>query len=293
MENFTKEDLKGLFKPARDSHKGQNGKLLTIGGSELFHAASFFAADVASRIVDLVYFSSPSMENNEIMRKKAKEKFWNGIVVGWDKIDEYISEADCVLIGPGMPRESGLSKGERASGEIVNELLKKYPDKRWVVDGGALQEVDLGLLNKKVIITPHQGEFKRIMGKIQDLRFKIQELGTEDQVKLVAKELGCTVLLKGVEDVVCAGQDCGGNVCRPGQCMKVEGGNAGMTKGGTGDVLAGIVAGLYCKNEAFLSAITGSFVNKKAGEKLFERVGVNFNAGDLVKEVPGVMGEVG
>jgi NAD(P)H-hydrate epimerase len=66
----------------------------------------------------------------------------------------------------------------------------------------------------------------------------------------------------------------------------VEGGNAGMTKGGTGDVLAGLVAALYCKNEALVAAQAGSYINKKAGEALAERVGVNFNAGDLVEEVP-------
>ena len=78
MKDFNSGLLKQLYRPAKASHKGQNGKLLVIGGSELFHAAAFWTADVASRIVDLVHFSSPVMENNELMRIKAKEKFWNG-----------------------------------------------------------------------------------------------------------------------------------------------------------------------------------------------------------------------
>ena len=63
MKPVTTEDLKTLYVPPPDSHKGQNGKLLVIGGSHLFHAASLWALTVASRIVDLVHYSSVP-ENN-------------------------------------------------------------------------------------------------------------------------------------------------------------------------------------------------------------------------------------
>jgi len=69
----------------------------------------------------------------------------------------------------------------------------------------------------------------------------------------------------------------------------VEGGNQGMTKGGTGDVLAGLVAALYCKNEAFLAASAASFINKKAGEDLAEKMGIYFNASDLADQIPKTM----
>jgi NAD(P)H-hydrate epimerase len=65
-----------------------------------------------------------------------------------------------------------------------------------------------------------------------------------------------------------------------------------MTKGGTGDILAGLIASLYCKNDdPFLVASSGSFLNKKAGEKLFEKVGFYFNSSDLTDEIPRVMKE--
>ena len=86
-------------------------------------------------------------------------------------------------------------------------------------------------------------------------------------------------IMKGKEDIVCS----------PTECVRIIGGNAGMTKGGTGDVLAGLVAALYCKNDAFLSACAGSYINKKAGEKLFEKVGYYFNSSDLADEIPKVM----
>ena len=99
---------------------------------------------------------------------------------------------------------------------------------------------------------------------------------------MFAKEYNCVVLLKGEVDLASDGTE----------TVQIKGGNAGMTKGGTGDVLAGLVASLYCKNEAFLSATAASFINKKAGESLAKRVGVYFNSSDLATEIPVVMKEI-
>src|SRR3989338_8337908 len=107
MKQFSPEILKKLYIPSPSSHKGQNGKLLIIGGSHLFHAASLWSLNVASRIVDMVYYSSVP-ENNEIVML-AKKEFRDGIVVPRERIEDYINEADCVMIGPGMVRsESGI-----------------------------------------------------------------------------------------------------------------------------------------------------------------------------------------
>lgn len=233
--------------PAPDSHKGQNGKLLIIGGSELFHAASKWSLDIASKFVDMVFYSSvPS--NNELV-KEAKANFWNGIVVPLTSLDDYVEEADCILIGPGMERAAKTAI-------LVNNLLSKYSDKKWVIDAGALQMMEASLLNSHHIITPHQKEYQRLVN--------------------VNKP---TLLLKGSID----------KVFSQGKTIEIEGGNAGMTKGGTGDVLAGLVAALYCTHEAETAAVVGSFINKKAGESLYHRVGPYFNASDLVNEVPRIM----
>lgn len=291
MRIVVKEDLQRLYGALKDSHKGQNGRLLTIGGSKLFHASIFWAADVASRIVDLVHFTSPTMENNDLVRTKVKEGFWNGIVVPWERVEEYITEDDCILIGPGMPRESGEEEGDVDTGDVTNMLLKKFPDKKWVIDGGALQEMDLANIPRNAILTPHRKEFEGLKSKIADEQVKglMKQAELVDQAKLFAKTYHCVVLLKGVEDHICAGGDCNEKVCKPGECWVSKGGNEGMTKGGTGDVLAGLAAALYCKNDAFMSAAAASYINKKAGDSLYARVGVNFNASDLVNEVPKVM----
>lgn len=264
--------------PEPNSHKGQNGKLLIIGGSKLFHAASKWSLDIASRFVDMVFYSSvPS--NNELL-KEAKANFWDGIVVPLDGLADYIDEADSILIGPGMERE-------QETAAMVNKLIYAYPHKKWVVDAGALQMVDLDLLNANHIVTPHQKEYVRLQEKWQQA--EVQNEAANEVVNEAAATLASrptasrpTVLLKGSVDIVFS----------QGRKIKIEGGNAGMTKGGTGDVLAGLVAALYCTHPAVVAAVVASFINKKAGDALYEKVGPYFNASDLVAAVPKVAWEL-
>lgn len=289
MNKFSLQDLKKLSVLSSSSHKGDNGKLLLIGGSSLFHGASLWSLKVASRIVDMVFYSSVP-ENNEIVQK-AKEEFRDGIVVLRDDIEAYASEADCILIGPGMMRSQAVHGSEltvdnlqeinRLEDEglqaryLVQYLLTKYSHKKWVIDAGALQMMDAAWFDKtegNVLITPHAKEFEGL--------FKVGP--TDEFIQEQAKKHNCTILLKGEEDII----------CNRISCVKVIGGNAGMTKGGTGDVLAGLVAALACTNDLFLSATAGSYINKKAGDELYKRVGPYFNASDLADEIPVVMKEL-
>ena len=280
IAHFDSQTLHRLHMPQPDSHKGDNGRVLVIGGSKLFHASIFWAAQAASKLVDLVHFSSPANENNDLVRYRLKQGFWEGIVVDWQDIEHYIQEDDVVLIGPGMPRNDGLYSGETPTSEVVHSLLTKYPDKKWVIDGGALQEVEPSLLNQNHIITPHRGEWERLIEKIPNSIYKTQNWDNIDERAQMMQEFSqahhsVTILAKGPIDMVCQGE----------QCIAVEGGNAGMTKGGTGDVLAGVVAGLYAKNDALLSAQAASYLTKKAGKKAFEEKGYWFGAGAIIDRI--------
>lgn len=280
----TIDDLKKLYVPPRGSHKGQNGRLLIIGGSHLFHAASLWSLTVASRIVDLVHYSSVP-ENNEIVAS-AKEEFRNGIVVPREHINDYIEEDDCILIGPGMTRDSETKL-------LTNMLLKKYPHKQWVIDAGALQMMDISLIPKNAILTPHHGEFVTLWQWHQRVNASAKEMSDEEMVKAFATQYSCIVLLKGEKDIACFEEGSHpSSVCVPGECRVIEGGNAGMTKGGTGDVLAGLIAALACKNDPVLATIAGSFINKRAGDALYEKVGPYFNATDLANQIPATMKEL-
>jgi len=259
----TRNDLKHLHIAKANSHKGQNGKLLLIGGSELFHAASLWSLTVASRIVDLVHYASVP-ENNEVV-KKAKEEFRNGIVIRRDEIHDYIEEDDVILIGPGMERTCETE-------ELTNNLVTKYPDKQWVIDAGALQMIDPNKIPKNAILTPHHQEFALL---------QIKSSGTNTPEQL-AQKFNCIIVLKGVVDIVTNGTD----------TKEIVGGNAGMTKGGTGDVLAGLIAALNTTNDPFLSAVAGSFINKAAGDELYKSVGPFFNATDLANEIPTTMKKI-
>jgi len=267
MEDFDTLNLKKLYVPESDSHKGQNGKLMVIGGSILFHAASLWSLKIASRIVDMVFYSS--VDSNNIIVQKEKEEFRDGIIVPRQKIEHYIKEADAILIGPGLPREEGVEDGDDDTKNLTENLLSKYLNKKWVVDGGSLQVIKPESLPKTAVITPHHQEFQMLFGLEPTFKNAIA----------MAKKYGITILLKGEIDIV----------ADKNKSVIIKGGNAGMTKGGTGDVLAGLVAALYCKNNAFLSAAIGSYINKKAGEELYRKVGLYFNSSDLADEIPSVM----
>lgn len=291
LREITENEFKNLYLPPPDSHKGQNGRLLVIGGSHLFHAASIWALEVASRIVDLVHYCSVD-ENNQLIAK-LKSEFRNGIIVERKDVESYIAEDDCILIGPGMPRpdvnqplpqienlEDVLQINDEGlqTAALTNYLLRKYPHQKWVIDAGALQTVNPSVIPANAVLTPHVREFTGLYARLNIINPDRMQSIMPD-VKLtreMAETLNCIVLLKGQTDIV----------CHSGECRIITGGNAGMTKGGTGDVLAGLIAALACKNDPYLATLAGSYINKKAGDELYARVGPYFNATDLKDQIP-------
>lgn len=280
--------LKNLYRPPSTSHKGQNGKVLIIGGSQLFHAASLWAAQIASHFVDMVHYAS-TPENNEILLSM-KKKFTNGIVVHQKDILSYVQEDDAVLIGPGMVRDDMrhdigahsfngvLHTRDEAlfARELTHYLLHNFPHKKYVIDAGALQMMDPNWLkncSQKAIITPHQIEFERVF-KISLANKSLEE--KKQLVKQTAHTYNTVIILKVVVDIISDGQE----------VWVVEGGNAGLTKGGTGDVLAGLIVALYAKNEAVASCILASYVLKQAAQQLEKSMHTWYNTDNLIQQIP-------
>jgi len=279
MEKFNLKDLKRLYKPKSNSSKEDNGQVVIIGGSSLFHGAPILALKTASRLSDMVFFASPEPSLGEVAAK-IKGFLSSFIWVPWEEVEEYIKKADACLIGPGFMRyhqESQRSKVKskkvydevyEKTKEITENLFEEFPKKRWVVDAGSLQVVRPEVLPKGAIITPNKKEYQMLFGKK-----KPEEQARKYKIIIVYK--------KGPQTIICS----------PKQTVLIKGGNVGLTKGGTGDVLAGVAVALLAKNDPFLSACAASYVVKKAAEVLYSKVGFVFSADDLASEVPKVLGK--
>ncbi len=278
MKYISESILNQLYLPPKNSHKGQNGKLMIIGGSKLFHGASLWSLKVASRIVDMVYYAS--VKQNQKLTEYLTAKLYSFICVPEGKETEYITQADAILIGPGMVRGDKNYTGTGESGlktkRIVSYYLKQYPEKKWIIDAGALQVIHPKELEqvKEVIITPHRKEFEKLFN------IKITALNIKQTVQEMAKKTGAVIVLKGKEDIICAPN---------GRCVLNKTGNEGMTKGGTGDVLAGLIAALACKNDLFLSSVIGAYINGLAGDDLYKKTGPFYNADQLADRVPEIL----
>lgn len=257
--------------PKPESHKGQNGKVLLVGGSSLFHSASIWGAQTASHFVDMVHYASTE-ENNEIMLS-LKKKFLNGIVISQDEILQYAKEDDVILVGLGMMREGPEATYTK---DIVTRLTKNYPDKRFVFDAGALQTMDVAVLTSlktKPVITPHQKEFETMFGISIE---KSAHSEKEQIVRRLAGQHNCIILLKAIVDIVSDGT----------QSVFIDGGNAGLTKGGTGDVLAALTASFYAKNSPFDSAMLASILLKRSADSLRVTDSYWYNIDDLINQIP-------
>ncbi|VVB58587.1 ADP-dependent (S)-NAD(P)H-hydrate dehydratase [Candidatus Anstonella stagnisolia] len=242
-----------LHKPTSKSHKGQNGLALIVAGGEKYHGSAVLSVLAATRFCDLVYFYSPSAKV-EFLARKATPCV---ICISKKELSAHIRKADAILIGPGMEVDAYTKK-------LVHAVISS--GKKCVLDATGIRCAKLSELHKNCVLTPHVREFESAFGLAANAK----------NAKFCAKKYKCNILLKGRVDTV-AGFD--------GKSIEVSGGNAGLTKGGTGDTLAGLLCALLCKNEAFASMCAASYVNKKAGERLAKKFGMNYSALDVANEV--------
>ncbi|MFH1971649.1 MAG: ADP/ATP-dependent (S)-NAD(P)H-hydrate dehydratase [Patescibacteria group bacterium] len=271
MKEFNSKLLKDLYKPVDSISKRENGQVTIIGGSSLFHGAPLLSLKVASRIVGMVYFSSPEKSVGEIANK-LKSNLFSFIWVPWEEVGEYIKKSDSVLIGPGFMRYRSEKDGESnpndtsylKTEQITKNLLTKYKDKKWVIDAGSLQLLKKEWIPKNAILTPNTKEYEMLFG--------------DKEISEAAKENSCIIVHKTAKAVVCS----------PQKCIEIGNGNKGLIKGGTGDTQAGLTVALLAKNDPFLAASVATYVIKKTADKLYETRGTFYNADDLADSIPEV-----
>jgi hydroxyethylthiazole kinase-like uncharacterized protein yjeF len=249
-------DLTTIKRKEPGAHKGAGGEVLIVGGGP-YQGAPYLAGLGALRAgADIVRIASPVFEPVPDLIYE----FLPGTIVGKEHIDRILSlaeKADVVLVGNGLGDQSH---------DVVTSIA--HSCKKVVFDADALR---LPLpVAKDSIYTPHAGEFLRITGHAPE-----EGLVARGRTVKNAAEYG-TILLKGPVDIISDGNRVRFN----------RSGSPLMTVGGTGDVLAGVTAALFCNNPAFESACIASYVNGKAGEAVEKRIGGGMIPRDLADRIP-------
>jgi NAD(P)H-hydrate epimerase len=275
-------DVSLVTKPRpSESHKGDFGRLLIIGGSETFSGAPTLVANAALRTgVDLAYVAAPektayaiSSLSPDLITIKLEGKHLNPKNLA--TIKPYIETSNAIAIGPGLGLNPETEKAVKAIIEAVERTRKPL-----LLDADGLKAFAKFKRKMKIpfVLTPHAGEYAILTGE------KPPESLTEKalDVQKTATRLNAAILLKGAVDVISDGSRVKLNFT----------GNPGMTVGGTGDVLSGIVGAFLAQQvQPFEAAVAGAFVNGAAGDFVYAEKGPHMVASDLVNWIPHVLND--
>ncbi|MFA6039531.1 MAG: NAD(P)H-hydrate dehydratase [Candidatus Peribacteraceae bacterium] len=246
------------------SHKGENGKVAVIGGSATIHGAPLLSALAAEASgVDLIFVAVPKL--HQFISRMTSLNFqvhpFAGDELAAEDVPvllELLATMDAAVIGPGLSRTPEVL-------DALKTLVAEAPC-ALVLDASALQPWTIDVVRgRDAVLTPHLGELER--------------MGLEEkEIGKAAKEAEITIHLKGPEDRIAAAD---------GTVHLVTGGNAGLTVGGTGDALAGLIGGLRAqKLPAEDACKAASTVIKRAGTMLFEEKGAAYTAEEVIDLIP-------
>jgi len=279
LQSIITSKLVKKFIPVRklSSRKGDNGKVLVLGGSYIYHGAPALSSLAALKTgADLVYTCVPkinvqatrAVSPNLIVIPLVDSKLTRGAVnklLGQIPVD-----LDSATIGMGLSIQD-----PEALKLLVKSLLDR--DVRLSLDATALVNYILPLLSgKNVVVTPHAGEFKKMFGEAPPESKK----ACIAMVEKFANEHSITILLKGPTDIISDGAKTYLNPTN----------TPGMTVGGTGDILSGIIAGMLARNRnALESAVISAYFNGLAGKSTQKKLGPHMTATDLLDALPSVM----
>jgi NAD(P)H-hydrate epimerase len=264
-----------------EAHKGDFGRLLVVGGSETFTGAPALTALAALRAgVDLVYVAAPretayaisSMSPNLITLKLEGEYLGKNNI---STVRSYMDKVTAIAVGPGL----GL---HRETVEAVKEIMMIAEERKIPIlldaDGLKAFASFKHRLEIPAVLTPHMGEYMILTG--EKLPDNLEDRA--EHVMRTAENLNATILLKSYVDIISDGFRTKFNFT----------GNPGMTVGGTGDVLSGIVAALLAQGtDPFEASVAGAFINGAAGDFVAAEKGYHMVATDLLDWIPKVMND--
>jgi ADP-dependent NAD(P)H-hydrate dehydratase / NAD(P)H-hydrate epimerase len=228
--------------------------------------------------VDLVYLAAPDKAAYSISSMSpdlitVKLEGANLNPSNMETLKPYLSLVDAVALGPGL----GLSPETVEFVKLYVEEVEKA-GKPLLLDADGLKAFAKFKRPLKVplVLTPHAGEYAILTGETLPENRDERALAMQK----TAKKLNAVVLVKGKVDVICDAVQVKFNFT----------GNAGMTVGGTGDVLSGIVGGLMAQHiDPFEAAVAGAFVNGAAGDFVVEEIGFHMVATDIIDWIPQVL----
>jgi len=274
------EHLIASLLPSRSarSKKGDNGTVLIVGGSKIYHGAPLLASLAAYRSgVDLVYTAVPesiavalrAYTPSIIVLPLPDARLTKGSVNRLMGMLPKHVDAAAIGMGLSIARFDALK-------DLVIDLIDKH-NARIVLDASALVSDILKVVKgREVVLTPHAGEFKRLFGI--DAGDSIEE--RVKNVKEQASMYDVTILLKGWVDVISDGDSVFINNTH----------TPAMTVGGTGDILSGLTAGLLAKGLSTLNACIASvYINGLAGINAYNRFGLHIMPTDMIDEIAYVM----
>ncbi|MDR0373242.1 MAG: NAD(P)H-hydrate dehydratase [Nitrososphaerota archaeon] len=280
MEQFAGPgDVQLAVKPRSiTGHKGDFGRLLVIGGSQVYSGAPVLVSLAAMRTgVDLVYLATPQKNaytiaslSPDLITIKLQGDNLNPANI--ETLKPFINIVDVVVLGPGIGVDPKTQEFVKA---CIDEV--EAAGKTLLLDADGLKAFAQfkRALKVPLVLTPHAGEYAILTDK--DLPENQKERVAA--IQETAKKLNAIILLKGNVDIICDSK-----------CSKLNfTGNAGMAVGGTGDVLGGIVAGLMALHaEPFEAAVAGAFVNGAAGDFVASELGYHMVATDIIDWIPRV-----
>jgi len=271
--------LPRLLRRASESHKGDFGRALLVGGSRGMNGAIAMAGMATLRSgAGLVTLAVPrssldvvaSFEPSYMTAPLPADKEGRIVVSARGPIAKLAQAATCIACGPGIGRSAQLV-------ELIDGIYRGV-EKPMVLDADGLDALakhpdGLSKPGGPRILTPHLGEFRRLAGNAE-----LTMEAAADRAGQLAAEHGLVIVLKGHKTLVTDG----------GRSWRNTTGNPGMATGGSGDVLTGVITGLVCQGLApFEAAQLGAYVHGLAGDLAAERLGeVSLIASDLVQFLP-------
>jgi ADP-dependent NAD(P)H-hydrate dehydratase len=266
-----------------DGDKESRGRVLIVAGSREMPGAALLAARAALRVgagkvavaTAAGVAAGLALAVPELRVVGVPETLDDGLDPSTaERIAGLARGAGVLLIGPGMQDETATCRLARA-------LIERLPEVPTILDAAAMgAALHAPEARRAVLLTPHAGEMAHLCG---DAKHEVLGLAL-DSAADAARRLNATVVLKGATTVIAgAGAD--------GERWSHTGGNVGLATAGSGDVLAGLIAGFVARGATLAQgAAWGVVLHALAGERLATRLGgVGYLASELLDELPSLL----